>query len=320
MELIREDARFIYSVVDLAQKGKINNNYFLMLTPFLGVFTDGAAKWGHKIKVDPPELDEEERYYYEQTRSASKLYEKSYHELRSLFDQAIAESDTCYYKKWSFLQRILGYYNYGVDIVDDRVCGNTILCSIYNPRSLFKKETRLQLYEISIIAGKIVQYYLSNGEILLFKYNNSIRQKVEDYNIFTKTPLKMKSLDGFILFSIICSINHATYFTERLFIEEMPIKFRLAYLQYYYLSKIIPEINDYTGLRLSYDDSLVNRRLRNCIAHYGLGQYMIDDEIIEHDPMKGMTEKFLNMDYFDAKNKLYGLMRRLVEEIEDAIY
>lgn len=49
------------------------------------------------------------------------------------------------------------------------------------------------------------------------------------------------------------------------------------------------------------NSSYKNRNFRNCIAHYGLGQYLNETEIVEDDLLKGLTYKAFDLDYFSTK-------------------
>ena len=68
------------------------------------------------------------------------------------------------------------------------------------------------------------------------------------------------------------------------------------------------------------DKSLQNRLLRNCFAHYGLGQLLKENEIVDKDILKGLTEKVFNMDYFSCKNLLYKCLGDLKNQIEEQIF
>jgi len=63
-----------------------------------------------------------------------------------------------------------------------------------------------------------------------------------------------------------------------------------------------------------------DRSLRNCLAHYGLGQYLSENELIDDDVLKGLTNKAFSMAYFDAKDKLYFYLTELTNQIEEKIF
>lgn len=59
-----------------------------------------------------------------------------------------------------------------------------------------------------------------------------------------------------------------------------------------------------------------DRNFRNCLAHYGLGQYLSESDLIDDDVLKGLTNKAFNMNYSNAikKNALY-----LLDEPENSL-
>ena len=46
-----------------------------------------------------------------------------------------------------------------------------------------------------------------------------------------------------MLFSVLCSINYTIEFIDKYFVDEIPQKFKFAYLQYYYLCDFVNQIN-----------------------------------------------------------------------------
>ena len=117
-----------------------------------------------------------------------------------------------------------------------------------------------------------------------------------------------------------CSINYITEFIDKYFIEEIPQKFKYAYLQYYYICDFLKELNIANRTNYYIDNGLKNRSLRNCFAHYGLGQYLKETEVNEKDILKGLTEKAFELDYFSCKNLLYKYLQDLKNQIEENIF
>ena len=68
------------------------------------------------------------------------------------------------------------------------------------------------------------------------------------------------------------------------------------------------------------DSSLQDRNFRNCLAHYGLGQFLKENEIVDDDIMKGLTYKAFNMDYHSSKQLLYKYLSDLSEQIKADIF
>lgn len=109
-------------------------------------------------------------------------------------------------------------------------------------------------------------------------------------------------------------------FIETYFVEEIPQKFKFAYLQYYYLCNFIDGLNDKNNTHFKIDKKLKKRNLRNCFAHYGLGQYMRESEIDNNDILKGLTKKTFGLDYYSCKKELYGILDNLKKQIEEKIF
>lgn len=320
-ELIQADARFLYTLTVINQNAKnISSNYIMMSQPYIGLFTDGAEQWCRKLGLDAPHFTYIEKRYYTALRQSHKLYEMSYSDYLSVLMMKFKESDNHFYKIRSFREKLFGYYNVGADLLNSRFCGNTILCALYTPvDTLNNKEIGSWIRDISVVSGKFVRFFDCQN-LPPYNYDDTILVKYADYHFYKKCPLKVKTELGFLLFSILCSINYAIEFIDRYFVEEIPQKFKFAYLQYYYLCDFIKELNIANGTTFYINDSMKDRSLRNSLAHYGLGQYIIESDLIEDDVLKGLTNKAFNMNYSDAKDRLYFYLAELINQIESAIF
>ncbi len=316
-ELIREDARFLYAIVDIMQNAKnINSNYICMSLPYIGLFADGAEQWSKKIGLNAPAFNPKEKEYYNQLRQSIKMFDKSYDDFSATLLGALKESDDYFYGIRRLREKAFGYYNIGTDLCCDEFCGNTILCSTYMPiKTLGNDSVGPLLKNISIIAGKLSAYF-GCTELPTYKYNDNLSVHYKDYHLYKNSPLKMNNNTGFVLFSILCSINYVIEFIEHYFIDEIPQKFKYAYLQYYYLCDFIKGLNNKVGSNYILDDCLYDRQFRNCLAHYGLGQYITENEIDDGDVLKGLTIKAFNKDYIDTKIELYAMLKNLVNQIK----
>lgn len=297
-DLIQSDARFIYTLVDMQNHAKnINSNYVMMCQPYIGIFADGAEQWCKKTGMDAPKFNNEEKGYYVKLRQAHKLFEWPYKKYEALLTQKFQESDRYFYNIRSLFEKIIGYSNVGVDYCNGTICGNTILCAMYMPFStLGDKKIGPKIRDLSIVAGKLAAYFL-DGNMKPFAYddkNNTV--KYRDYHFYKRSPLILESNLGFVLFCIMCSINYITEFIDKYFVEEIPQKFKYAYLQYYYICDFLEELNIANKTNYYIDNELKNRSLRNCFAHYGLGQFLKEIEVNEKDVLKGLTEKAFNME------------------------
>lgn len=320
-DLIQSDAIFLCSIINIRQNAKnISSNYICMSSPYIGLFADGAEQWGKKVGLRTPQFTSLEKNYYQQLRQSHKLFELEYDQYAKLLLEKFKESDEYFYNIRSNLEKEIGYYNVGTDLCNGEFCGNTILCSMYFPNHSFgNKKFGPWIRDVSIVAGKLAASFgctISSS----YTYDDNLKVNAIDYHFYKKTPLKLNNDFGFLLFSILCSINFPIEFIENYFTEEIPQKFKFAYLQYYYLCNFIPQLNSQNNTCFSIDNRLYDRSLRNCLAHYGLGQYFKEYDIINSDTLKGLTNKALGMDYLTAKNELYQILKDLANQIKGYIF
>jgi len=319
-ELIQADARFLYTLTDIFKNAQnISSNYICMSLPYIGLFTEGAEQWCKKVGSNAPRFNPTEKVFYTQLRQGHKFFEKSYGDYATLLFKKFIESENYFYNIRRLREKIFGYYNVGTDLCNGEFCGNTILCSMYTPIKLLGNEgVEPWIRDMSIVAGKLAAY-LDCKEFPIYRYNDNIIVIYKDYHFYRNSPLKMNDDFGFLLFSILCSINYAIEFIENYFIDEIPQKFKYAYLQYYYLCDFIKDMNTQKNTNFYIDDCLFDRKFRNCLAHYGLGQYISETEIISDDILKGLTNKAFGKDYLTTKAELYEILRSLTKQIRQII-
>ena len=320
-ELIQADARFLYTLTVIQRNAKnISSNYIMMSQPYIGLFTDGAEQWCQKLRLGAPQFTDTEKTYYTALRQSHKLYEMTYSDYLSALTEKFKASDDYFYKIRRLREKLFGYYNVGTDLCNGHFCGNTILCALYTPvDTLNDKEIGPWIRDISVVSGKLAGFFDCQN-FPSYNYDDSILVKYEDYHFYKNCPLKVKTDLGFLLFSILCSVNYAIEFMDQYFVEEIPQKFKFAYLQYYYLCDFIKELNAANGTTFYINDSMKDRGFRNCLAHYGLGQYLSESDLIDDDVLKGLTNKAFNMNYLDAKDKLYLYLTELTNQIEAEIF
>lgn len=315
-ELMQADARFLYTLTDIPQSTKnINSNYICMCLPYIGLFAEGAEQWCKKVGLDAPRFNSEEKAFYTQIRQGHKLFEKSYNDYMTHLSEKFLESNNYFYSIRRLREIILGYYNVGTDLCNGKFCGNTILCLMYIPvKTLGNHDVGPWISGMSVVAGKLTAY-LGGKDLLPYRYDNSFTAKYKDYHFYKDSPLKMNNEFGFLLFSILCSINYVIEFIENYFTEEIPQKFKFAYLQYYYLCGFVKEINAANNTEFYINDCLCDREFRNCLAHYGLGQVMNKSDLISDDILMGLTNKIFGKDYMTIKAELYKILKELVAQI-----
>ncbi len=321
-ELIQSDARFFYTLTDMLQNAKhISSNYIMMNQPYIGLFTDGAEQWGQKVGLLTPRFNKKEKEYYVLLRQGHKILEKSYKDYSKLLLDKYIESEEYFFKKRRMREKLLGYYNIGVDVCNEEYCGNTIVCASHTPISILgNDQAGLFIRDMSVIVGKLA-YSFECTSFPPYHYDDERNiVRYQDFHFYKECPLKLKSHLGLVLFSILCNINYAIIFIENYFIEEIPQKMKFAYLQYYYLCDFIEDLNAQTGMHFQICNSLKNRDFRNCLAHYGLGQFMNDNDIIGSDVLKGLTHHAFNMDYNQTKKEIYKHLINLRDQIKEAIF
>lgn len=151
--------------------------------------------------------------------------------------------------------------NVGTDLCDKEFCGNTILCMLYTPIDIFNKDdVGPWIKNMSVISGKLAAFF-GCLDYPPYEYNSNIKVKYEDYHFYKNCPLKEKTELGFLLFSILCSINYAIEFIDKYFVDEIPQKFKFAYLQYYYLCDFVNQINIVNGTNDSVNSFSQNQNL-----------------------------------------------------------
>lgn len=320
--LIQADARFLASLVHVHNNAKhITSNFIMMSQPYIGVFADGAEQWCKKVGIKAPVFTGAEKEYYVLLRQGHKLLEQTYEDYSSLLSQKLRESDNYFYARRSIIEKLFGYYNVGTDLCNNAFCGNTINCAVFSPLPLLKnKQAGQWLKRYTVVAGELAAFFGCN-EFSSFPYD-AVKNRVvyKDYHFYDRCPLKTRSLLGFVLFSILCNINFVTVFLEEFFIQEIPQKFKFAYLQYFYLCDFIKEVNASCGTQLYINGMWKNQDLRNSLAHYGLGQLLGENDIVDNDVLKGLTTKALGLNYFEAKRAVFDSLHELINQIESIVF
>ncbi len=305
--LIKEDARFIYSLVKLCENSPLKTNYMCMSIPYLGLFADGAENWCKKVGLKASIFSKEEKNFYSALRSNIKFYELGYDECRLLLWDELEKSDT-------FFRRGEEYYNMGVDLYGKEYCGNTILCGLYSPFGLFDSVGGAKIRRLSVAAGRLAAFI---GGPTFSPYDIELcNAEPIDINYYNNNLLKLNDDIGLVLFSVLCSINYAVCFISNTIVGETPQKFKFPYLLYYYLCDFVLHMCANTDVKVELDTRLKHRELRNCLAHYGLGKYMKPNEIKKGDILYGLTDKALALNYWDAKNDLYEILLDLRDQLK----
>lgn len=132
-----------------------------------------------------------------------------------------------------------------------------------------------------------------------------------------KSPVGNVFSDKFVLFSILCQINFIVYCIDSWVREEISTKTRFAYLLYYSLLYIIPQINSKLKANLVIDTKWESWQFRNTMAHYKLGVALKKDELLFEDKLFGLTQKYFKSDYLTVKNGIMQELESLACQIGD---
>ena len=307
-KLIQADARFVYTLTKIFKSTNApKSNYIMMLQPYIGLFADGSEQWGQKVKINTPTFSKDEKAHYMQMRNSIKLFDMTYDELHTVLKNKLDESDKYFYDIRTLRSKLCGlYYNAGVDLQGDTFCGNTILCSMYAPFYKFNNaQYGKYIKDTSVVAGKLAVAY-GGSNVRPYYTNDALTFKYEDYHFFSKCPPGIKNYDDFLLFSILCNINFVRIFIDKFFVDEFPAKLRYAYLQYYYLATLIPQINHKLATNFTINHQYKDDKFRNCMAHYGLGMTIEETDIIDTDMFLGLSNKFFGTPYMETKTAIYS--------------
>lgn len=319
IKLIQADLRFLYTAIE--QYKNQNSNYLPNLLPIMGTIVDGAEDWiksfnnSSKNKINIRLFSPEEQTYYEEMRNSIKLWKMSYSEIYRALEICYYKSDIYFGGLCKPLARKLRLYDiFGVDLTNNLYCGNTILLALYFPDFEFDKmaECGQTINKMSEIAGEYIAAFDATN---VYPVDSSRTFVAKDFGGFVKSPLKNQFSDKFILFCILCQTNLLLYGFDKFIQVECPTKLRFLYLHYYYVSQIIPEISRKIPIDISFDHSLVCDSFRNAMAHYKIGIALKTSEIVPDDLLFGLTQKYLNMDYWSVKEKVQMVLTSLSEQL-----
>lgn len=320
ISLIQDDLRFLFTVIK--NSARFESNYIVSLMPYMGVIIDGTEDWlqaynrSSKQELSVPTFDEQEQLFFEEMRSTIKMWNTQYNELYQRLKSLYEESDRHFSALCCPIAKALHLYDvFGTDLVNGQYCGNTILCAFYSPKFRFdisKSRYGENIRKMMEIGGKYISIFGSTKEYLT---DSSMLFKCADYGGFVKSPVGNKFSDKFVLFSLLCQIQFVLVCIDEFITEECTTKLRFLYLQYYYSVSAVKEYNRKTGAGIRIDSGWVSDKFRNAMAHYKIGIALKKDEIICGDPLFGLTQKFLNTDYFTLKNAIKAALKSTSQQI-----
>lgn len=322
LSLIQSDLRFLYTVIK--EINSKESNYIPSLLPYMGVIVDGTEDWiksynnSNKTKINVPMFNQSEQIYYEKMRDSIKMWQKGYDEAYESLKEAYEESDRYFSNLCKPIAKQLKLYDiYGVDRVNGVICGNTILCFVYNPLYSFDGNNGEYIKSMAEIGGKYIALFNAANE---YPTDASLKFDTFDYGGFQKSPVGNDFSDKFVLFSILSQINFLLYGVEQWIKEEIPTKMRFLYLLYYALMEAIPQINQKLGTTFRMDRKWKSKEFRNAMAHYKLGIALREEELIVDDKLFGLTQKFFDEPYMEVKkaiaSELLGFSKQIARYLQ----
>lgn len=320
LRLIQSDLQFLYTVYQ--NKSVSGSSYFVALLPYMGMIIDGCETWSNKVaklKLHSLKFSEEEQYYYSKLRNSIKLWETSFEDLYVLLKQKYNESDIYFSNCCKPIAKALKLYDiFGGYLIDGRFCDNTILDILFVPNFDYNGIDGEYIKRMSIFSGKIIASFgIDKGPML--EVDSSIVFNNEDYGGFIKSPVGNNFSDKFVLFSILCTVNFIIYGIDKYIVPDTTTKLRLAYIQYYYLLEQIPQINKYFNTQFYMNNQWLDSQgtFRNCMAHYGIGVVLSQQEVIETDLFGGLTQKIFGEEWISIKKSIISELSKLSEQISN---
>lgn len=325
VELMKNDLRFLYTIIC---NDKITTpEYFVALIPYMGLVIDGIEDWinaynnstkGSKILL--PTFNSKEQEYYSKMRNSIKLFEKGYEEVNKQIESKYYSSDDYFssFGKLKILRR-KKYDIYGVLFYNSIPCNNTILDQIVIPNFSYEtlRSNGKSMRIISTIGGRYIKLFDATKS---YTINKKAHFLIKDFGGKIKSPFGENYNEKFLLFSILCQIQFIIYAVNDFIIDDVSTKLRFSYILYYYLCYIIPQINLHLGLKINMNKKYVSEKFRNAMAHYKLGVVLKENDVIDNDPMYGLTQMFFNEDFFTVKNNIILELNALGKQIQKAIY
>lgn len=318
LNLIIEDLRFVYSLL-IADK---NTEYIsISLQPYLGLIADGIEQWCGKVKSINNytlKFTKEEKAYYTEMRNNIKIWNNDFYTLNNKLHKVYIENDKHFSSLCKPCAKFLHLYDiYGCFIINGFYCDNTILDCIFTPFFKFDIMDGEYIKSMSTFLGKLISSFGAN-ELPPLSLNNNIEFDNEDYCGFIKSPTgHNKYHKSFVLFSLLCMINFLILCIDKYVLEESPTKLRFLYIQYFYIVHIIQEINTNFNSNFKINDTWYCEKMRNCMAHYGLGNVLNQNEVNINDEFGGLTYKLFNCNWIELKSNILIELKNLAEQLQN---
>lgn len=297
----------------------VSPSYNVALFPYVGIITDGVEDWikaynnSTKVKIKAPVFSTEEQNFYETLRGSIKLLEGGFKDANNRLKDEYEKSDKYFSSLCKPIAKLLRLYDiYGVYFMNDICCDNTILDGYYNRLFAYGGDSK-KIKNLSEISGKYIAIFEA---FTPYKVDTKFTTKTGDYGGLIKSPFGHKYSHNFFLFSMLCQINFILIGINAFIKEEIPTKLRFSYILYYYLLKVIPDVNKELGVTLHMNNTYYSDKFRNAMAHYKLGVALQESEIIDNDIMFGLTQKYFGVDYMAVKQDIITELKSLSKQIK----
>ena len=318
--LLQHDFRYLYTILGVNSISP--PNYSIAMIPYLGLIVDGAENWISTMNrfspgvVGVPTFKSDEKAFYEAARSSIKLWEKSYSEIFEQLHKFYTESDQHFSSLCKPIAKALKLYDiFGAYTLDGHYAGNTILWALTLPGYHLEAESYgPAIKNIATIAGTYTAKFDATKR---YPVTVGIKGDTRDFGGFVKSPVGNAFSYRFVLFSLLCQLNFIIYGVEELIDEEPPTKLRFSYILYYYLCDLLSQVNLTHRTSFSIDSQYKSRDFRNAMAHYKVGVYLKQDELIIDDLMYGMTQKAFGLSYSTLKDAIMSELAFLSNQIEE---
>ena len=316
--LIQNDFGFIYSLYYYLPDNAMN--YYTQFMPYFATIVDGAEDWlssvkkSSKLELPGREFDSNEEAFYASVRAGIKFWGSSYqsnYELLEYYYQSHQSYFDSIATKTARLLHLVDYY--GVFSSNAAFCGNTLLADVYIPLfDLLRDGNGDYLSEMSAFAGKYTVLFDAKKP---FPLKQDKQFYDYDFGGLRKSPVGKPFSDKYVLMTLLCQINFILYCVINYFEDAMSSEIRFAYLLYYYICGSLSSINEANNNTFTLNSKHYSDLFRDSVAHYKVGVSLKPEELIDDDPLFGLTQKYLGINSAELKSFLVESLSQLSEQL-----
>lgn len=301
---------FTYNAIIKTLRQDLHSYFWLGITPYVALTVNEADNWFKKTRIADEDLSVSTKKHVELLRGKSKFYSSDslvdypshIAELKKIHKEHIEYFTKSLRFKWQ--KKVNLYYDFGTYKANGNYIGNTLLFSWYYPSAETEGipifDTKIS-YDIAYSIGQFFGKVLSIFDEVSFTFSNvangdGLKITNKDHNLnygfFPNQDYSYK-----MLFNLLCAINFVLLVVNFVLPDSNWLKLRINYLAYYYCCESVQIFNKTSGLTIIMPSEYCNREFRNCMAHYGLGQAITVNEVINDVPFYGLVEKHFKIDY-----------------------